>query len=76
MTVEAIREVMHRNHPLRIRSSDGREFLVPHPDFISVGSESDGVMVIHTERGITILDLPNVTAVDLDSKEDAGAASK
>jgi hypothetical protein len=40
-------------------------YAVKHPDFISVSEGTDGVVVVHTESGLAILALPNITAIEL-----------
>lgn len=71
MTVEAIREVMHRNRPFSLKAADGSEYLVAHPDFVSIGRGEDGIVVVHTESGLAILDVFNITAIALGEQESA-----
>jgi len=71
MTAAAIREVMHRNRPFSLKSADGTEYEVVHPDFISVGEGEDGLVVVHTRSGLAILDLFNITAIELPQTSDA-----
>ena len=73
MTADAIREVMHQNIPFVLRSSDGKEFVVPHPDFISLGNQEDTAVIVHHDKGFSILDLENITAIDINIAEDASA---
>jgi hypothetical protein len=65
MTTEAIREVMHQGVPFQLKTADGSVYAVKHPDFISVSEGTDGVVVVHTESGLAILALPNITVIEL-----------
>jgi hypothetical protein len=65
MTTEAIREIMHRAVPFHLKTADGSTYEVKHPDFISVSQGEDGVVVVHTDSGLAILDLPNITAIEV-----------
>ena len=72
MNAAAIRKVMHRNRPFSLKSADGTEYQVVHPDFISIGEGEDGLVVVHTEKGLAILDIINITAIELAQVNDAG----
>ena len=72
MNVTAIREVMHRNRPFSLKAADGTEYEVVHPDFISIGEGEDGLVVVHTKTGLAILDVFNITAIELPETSDAG----
>jgi hypothetical protein len=65
MTTEAIREVMHQAVPFQLKTADGSKYSVKHPDFISIGEGDDGVVVVHTDSGLAILALPNITDIEL-----------
>jgi hypothetical protein len=65
MNVDAIREVMHKAVAFDIKTADGSVHSVRHPDFISVGAAEDDVVVVHTEFGLAILSLANITAIEL-----------
>ena len=75
MTATAIREAMHRNQPFLLKASDGSEYRVTHPDFISVGQDG-GVVVVHTDEGIAILDLFSITAIEMAHTSDAVSGSQ
>jgi len=62
---DAIREVMHKAVPFQLKTADGCVYQVRHPDFVSVGTGQDDVVVVHTDSGLAILSLPNVTAVEV-----------
>lgn len=72
MRAAAIREVMHRNRPFVLKASDGSEYRVAHPDFISVGQDG-GLVVVHSDEGIAILDLFSITAIELTHPSDASS---
>jgi hypothetical protein len=71
MTTEAIREVMHQAIPFQLKTADGSTYDIKHPDFVSVSEGDDGVVVVHTESGLAILDLPNITAIELAHRDTA-----
>jgi hypothetical protein len=72
MTIKAIREVMHRGRPFKIKAADGSVYAVKHPDFISVGgTDDDGIVVVHTAAGLAILSLENITAIELPRRSPA-----
>lgn len=73
MNATAIREVMHRDRPFSLKVAAGTEYHVVHPDFISVGEGEGGLVVVHTKKGLAILDLPNITATELPETSDVGA---
>jgi hypothetical protein len=72
MNASAIREVMHRNGPFSLKAADGTEYEVVHSDFISIGEGEEGLVVVHTKRGLAILDLFNITAIEVPETSDAG----
>jgi len=49
MNRELIRQQLVGNAPVIIRTSDGKEFRVPHPEFVLVGRHN---IVIEDERGM------------------------
>jgi len=56
---------MHKAVPFELKTADGSVYPVRHPDFVSVGTDEDGVVVVHTETGLAILSLANITAIEL-----------
>ena len=55
MNIEKIRKKLHGGfQPFVIRTSDGNEFEVPHPDFIALGKYE--VAVVDKEGDIDLLD--------------------
>jgi hypothetical protein len=63
MTVEELRKV-HQAAPFRpfmIYLADGREFLIPHRDFLSHSPAGRTVIVYNTDDSFDILDLLLVT---------------
>src|SRR4051794_31361062 len=49
MNRELIRQQLKGQKPLVIRTSDGKEFSVPHPEFVLVGRHN---IVVESERGL------------------------
>lgn len=55
MNVENIRKKLGESfQPLVLRTSDGREYEVEHPDFIAVGKHE--IAVVDKQGGIDLLD--------------------
>jgi hypothetical protein len=62
MNIEKIRKRFSPGfRPFVIRTSDGREYEVPHPEFIAVG-KSD-VAIVDNEGDINVLDALHVVAL-------------
>jgi len=56
-------------HPFAIHLSDGREFVVNHPEFLATSPVGDIAIVFRPEGGFNIVDIELVT--DLEVKPDA-----
>ena len=62
MKIDKIRKYLTGGfRPFAIRTSDGREFPVPHPEFIALG-KSD-VVVVDKSGDIHILELLHITSL-------------
>lgn len=56
-----IRQRLTGNKPLAIRTSDGKEFIVPHPEFVLVGRHN---IVIEDDKGLLdIIDPLHVVSI-------------
>jgi len=67
MTIEQLRNV-HRAQPFRpftIHLADGRDVLVPHPDFLSHSPAGRTIIVYHTDDSFSVLDLLLVTELEV-----------
>ena len=61
MNREMIRQQLVGQKPLTIRTSDGKEFPVPHPEFVLVGRHN---IVIEDKKGLLdILDPLHVVSI-------------
>ena len=61
MNRELIRQQLAGQKPLAIRTSDGKEFAVPHPEFVLVGRHN---IVIEDEKGLLdIIDPLHVVSI-------------
>lgn len=54
--------------PFTIRLTDGRELPVVHNEFLSFFPSGRAMMLTHGDDKFTLIDLPLVTAVDVDPK--------
>ncbi len=62
MNIEKIRkQITGGFRPFILRTSDGREYRVPHPEFIALG-KSD-VAVVDKDGDINVLDALHVVAI-------------
>ena len=62
MNVEKIRKKLTGGfQPFMIRTSDGREFEVPHPEFIAIGKYE--VAVVDKEGDIDLLDPLHIVSI-------------
>jgi len=67
MTRENIHSVMESNHPFVISMADGKEFVIPHRDFISFTRKGTSVIVSTEDDKIHILPLITMTGISQDS---------
>jgi hypothetical protein len=67
MTIEQLRTT-HRATPFQpftIRMADGRHFLIPHPDFLSMSPSGRTAVVYHADGSASIVDLLLMTELEL-----------
>ena len=66
MELEAIREAVHRQpfQPFALRLADGRQLLVPHPDFIAVPPVGRRVAVFDHAGALSILEPLLIVSID------------
>lgn len=66
-TREQVRDAMHQApfRPFTVRLTDGRSYVVRHPDFVSVPASDRGRdLVIHDDAGTHRIDLLHVVEVE------------
>jgi hypothetical protein len=65
MPVDTIREAMRRQPfvPFKLRMNDGREYLVPHPDYLAVAHRHVYFVDPTTETGI-FLDIVLIASLE------------
>ncbi len=67
MTIEQLRNV-HRAQPFRpftIHLADGRQLLVPHPDFLSHSPTGRTIIVYQMDDNFSVVDLLLVTELEV-----------
>lgn len=64
MNREQVVRAMHSNKPFRIRMADGKEYRIPHQDYISISPRGTFV-VIHDEHEDRTYSLPLLTMTGL-----------
>ena len=74
MTVEQLREALTAApfKPFRIHMANNRTFVIPHPDFMSIGPRGR-TFVVHSQDGNVSHVLDTVLAAELESMPDAAA---
>jgi hypothetical protein len=67
MTTEQLRTAIRATpfRPFRIRMADGRQFQIPHPDFLSMSPASRSVVIYHPDDSASIVDLLLMTELEL-----------
>ena len=62
MNIERIRQRLRGGfHPFALRTSDGHEYTVPHPEFILLGKHTIGVL--DSDREVASLDPLHIVAI-------------
>ena len=71
MEASVIREAAHAQpyQPFRLRLADGRELLIPHPDFVAVSPNGRRVIVFHPDESMSILEPLLIVSVEVPSPE-------
>jgi hypothetical protein len=67
MTIEQLRAT-HRATPFQpftIRMADGRQFPIPHPDFLSMSPTGRTAVIFQTDGSASIVDLLLMTELEL-----------
>ena len=73
MNVAAMRRRLTKTGPWIVRTSDGQEYMVPHPEFVMVGRQN---LVIEAEDGgVDIIDPLHVVAIRRAPKPKAGSGT-
>jgi hypothetical protein len=67
MTREKIHSVIESNRPFTITMADGKEYHVPHRDFISFTAKGTAVVVSTEDDRIHVLPLITMTGIAQDS---------
>jgi hypothetical protein len=61
MNVQTIRKRLSKEGPFVVRTSDGQEYSVPHPEFVWVGRYN--LVIEDEEGGIDVIDPIHVVAI-------------
>jgi hypothetical protein len=77
MEASVIREAAHAQpfQPFRLRLADGREVLIPHPDFIAVSPNGRRVIVFHSDESMSILEPLLIVSVEVPAPDQQGGKS-
>jgi hypothetical protein len=67
VTAEQLRTTRHASpfQPFTIRMADGRQFQIPHPDFLSMSPTGRTAVVYHADGSASIVDLLLMTELEL-----------
>lgn len=75
MTRQQIESAVARGTPFSLLMADGREYRIPHPDYISLPPKAAHVIVYDDEGHFTVLPLLTMTGLQ-STITDSGAQSK
>ncbi len=69
MDIEGLREALHRQpfEPFTICLADGRDFSVPHPDFVAIGRRR--IVVVGPDDSWRVVEPLLVVSLDYDGKK-------
>jgi hypothetical protein len=67
MTTEHLRRTLRANpfQPFIIRTADGRQFPIPHPDFLSISPSGRMATIYHSDDSASIVDLLLMTELEV-----------
>ena len=67
MTIEQLRTTLATKpfQPFTVRMADGRHFVIPHPDFLSMSPAGRTAVVFHPDGSASIVDLLLMTELEL-----------
>ncbi len=67
MTIEQLRTTLRAApfRPFTIRMADGRQFPIPHPDFLSFSPTGRTAVIFHADGSASIVDLLLMTELEL-----------
>ncbi len=67
MTIEQLRTTLRANpfQPFTVRMADGRQFPIPHPDFLSMSPSGRTAVIFHPDDSASIVDLLLMTELEL-----------
>jgi hypothetical protein len=67
MTIEQLRNVLQARpfQPFTIHLTDGRHFLVPHPEFLARSPSGRTAILYHADESFSIIDLLLVTELEI-----------
>lgn len=69
MTMSQIRSAIERGSAFTLTMADGKEYKVPHPDYISVPPKGAFVVVYDDQEHAFVLPLLTMTGLSYDSSE-------
>lgn len=73
MNREMIRQKLTGAGPFTLRTSDGREYPVPHPEFVLIGRHN--IVIEDTKGMLEILDPMHVVSISVNSKRKSPRSS-
>ncbi len=67
MTIEQLRTTLRANpfQPFTVRMADGRQFPIPHPDFLTMSPSGRTAVIFHPDDSASIVDLLLMTELEL-----------
>jgi len=67
VTIEQLRTTLGTKpfQPFRVRMADGRQFPIPHPDFLTMSPTGRTAVIFHPDGSASIVDLFLMTELEL-----------
>ena len=67
MTIQQLRAAHKATpfSPFKVHMADGRQFMIPHPDFLSMSPSGRTVIIYQEDEDLSILDLLLMTEIEM-----------
>ena len=62
--------------PFTIRTANQRAYVIPHPDWLTLSPKGRSLGIWNAEGGISIVDVAQITGIELLEPGDAGGAER
>jgi hypothetical protein len=66
MTVEHIRELLHKNSPLTVHLMSGRKFFIPQSDFAHISQSQNYLVFTNEDDTVELIRLPSIESITVE----------